>query len=218
MGAPGETVLDVVLEAGDTLYLPRGWMHEALTSDEDSLHLTVGVNVAPWADAVRAAVARAEDDVAFRRGVPDDGAGAEGLFDRLAAELEPERVAAARRRAFVDGRRPILTGQLEQLRRLDAIDAETVVERRETVIAELRRRRPPVRGQGDPLSTAGARRAGRAHRGRGPHRARRPTRAARRRGPASSSRAGSCARASCSSARRTSRRRTAAAEAPSRGT
>ena len=70
MGAPGETVLDVVLEAGDTLYLPRGWMHEALTSDEDSLHLTVGVNVVPWLDAVQAAVARAEDDVAFRRGVP----------------------------------------------------------------------------------------------------------------------------------------------------
>ena len=137
MGGPGETVLDVVLEAGDTLYLPRGWMHEALTSDEDSLHLTVGVNVVPWADAVRAAVARAEDDIAFRRGVPDDGTGADGLVDRLAAELEPERVAAARRRAFVDGRRPILTGQLEQLRRLDAIDPDTIVERRETVIAEL---------------------------------------------------------------------------------
>ena len=74
MGAPGETVLDVVLEAGDTLYLPRGWMHEALTSDEDSLHLTVGVNVARGPTPC-AAVARAEDDVAFRRGVPDDGTG-----------------------------------------------------------------------------------------------------------------------------------------------
>ncbi|MGE5691995.1 MAG: cupin domain-containing protein [Pseudomonadota bacterium] len=137
MGEHGPTVLDVVLEAGDTLYLPRGWMHEALTSDEDSLHLTVGVNVVPWVDALRAAVERTERDVAFRRGVPADGEGGAELLDRLAAELDPDTVAAARRRAFVASRRPILDGQLAQLRGLDAITPATVVERRATVIAEL---------------------------------------------------------------------------------
>jgi hypothetical protein len=137
MGAPGETVMDVVLEAGDTLYLPRGWMHEALTSDEDSLHLTVGVVVAPWTEALKSAVVRTESEPSFRRGIPADGAGAEALVERLAAELEPERVAAARRRSLIDSRRPILPGQLEQLRRLDEVTAESLVERRETVIAEL---------------------------------------------------------------------------------
>ncbi|HSC93007.1 MAG TPA: cupin domain-containing protein [Gaiellaceae bacterium] len=137
MGAPGETVLDVVLEAGDTLYLPRGWMHEALTSDEDSLHLTVGINVAAWVDALKAALSRTEADVAARRSVPPDGVGGAELLERLGAELEPEVVARARRRAFVLSRRPILDGQLEQLRRLDEITAATVVERRATVIAEL---------------------------------------------------------------------------------
>ena len=53
MGAPGETVMDVTLRAGDTLYLPRGWLHQALTSDADSLHITIGVNVRTWVDAVR---------------------------------------------------------------------------------------------------------------------------------------------------------------------
>lgn len=53
LGAPGDVVLDVVLGPGDTLYLPRGWLHEALTSDEDSLHLTIGVNVVTWLDALR---------------------------------------------------------------------------------------------------------------------------------------------------------------------
>ena len=97
MGAPGETVLDIVVEPGDTLYLPRGWLHEALTSDEDSLHLTVGVNVVTWLDAFRAALERLEDDVDFRRSLPADGVGADGLVERLAARLEPDEVLAADR-------------------------------------------------------------------------------------------------------------------------
>jgi ribosomal protein L16 Arg81 hydroxylase len=30
-------VLELTLRAGDTLYLPRGWLHDALTSETDSL-------------------------------------------------------------------------------------------------------------------------------------------------------------------------------------
>jgi ribosomal protein L16 Arg81 hydroxylase len=63
MGEPGEPVLDVTLQAGDTLYLPRGWLHEAKTSETDSLHLTMGVNVYTWMDAFRAAL-----DSCARRG------------------------------------------------------------------------------------------------------------------------------------------------------
>jgi ribosomal protein L16 Arg81 hydroxylase len=39
---PTEAVLDCVLEAGDLLYVPRGWWHEAIPFDEASLHLSVG--------------------------------------------------------------------------------------------------------------------------------------------------------------------------------
>ncbi|HEU4943265.1 MAG TPA: cupin domain-containing protein, partial [Gaiellaceae bacterium] len=45
LGEPGQPVRDLVLRSGDMLYLPRGWLHEALTSEEDSLHLTVGISV-----------------------------------------------------------------------------------------------------------------------------------------------------------------------------
>ena len=51
LGAPGEPVHDVALQPGDTLYLPRGWLHQAVTSSTDSLHLTVGVNVYTWIEA-----------------------------------------------------------------------------------------------------------------------------------------------------------------------
>ncbi|MEV0608001.1 cupin domain-containing protein [Polymorphospora rubra] len=41
--AQGPPVLDVVLEPGDALYLPRGYLHSARAQADSSLHLTVGV-------------------------------------------------------------------------------------------------------------------------------------------------------------------------------
>jgi hypothetical protein len=137
MGEPGPAVMDVVLRAGDTLYLPRGWLHEALTSDEDSLHLTVGVSVVTWLDAFREVLGDVEDDVEFRRSVPADGDGAAELVERLAERLAPEHVAETMRAKFLGGRRPVLDGQLDDLRALGALSAESSVRRRETVIAEL---------------------------------------------------------------------------------
>jgi lysine-specific demethylase/histidyl-hydroxylase NO66 len=133
LGAPGETVLDVVLEAGDTLYLPRGWLHQALTSDEDSLHLTIGVNVYSWLDAVKAALAECADDVDFRREAPGSIELADELVARLQERLAPEDVARRRRERFLKGRRPLLGGQLSQLRALDRLNTNTLLERRDTV-------------------------------------------------------------------------------------
>ena len=137
MGDPRETVHDVTLGPGDLLYLPRGWLHQALTSETDSLHLTIGVNVYTWLDAFRGAVESLADDVELRRSVPDDGDGAEALLERLAERLRPDAVAERRRRRFVKGRRPILDGQLSQLVALQDLTPETEVERRPTVIADL---------------------------------------------------------------------------------
>ena len=130
LGAPGEAILDVTLRAGDTLYLPRGWLHQALTSDDDSLHITVGVNVRRWIDEARAELDAAESELAFRQ--------------TLDAEEPPELpsldAGAARARArarFVHSRRPILDGQLSELRSLPALTAEDELERRDTVIADL---------------------------------------------------------------------------------
>ncbi len=137
MGAPGPCVLDLTVQPGDTLYLPRGWLHEALTSATDSLHLTVGVNVYTWIDALRAALTECEADVRFRRSVPDAGEGAEALLDAVAAQLDPDAVARRMRRRFVATRRPIPDAQLAQVRALRHLDVDTTVERRATVIADV---------------------------------------------------------------------------------
>ncbi len=135
LGDSGPPTDDVVLRAGDTLYLPRGWLHEAETSQADSLHLTIGITAHTWVDAARAALAACEDDPAFRRDVArsDD----EGLAGRVGEQLDPELVERRRRRRFLDTRRPIREDGISQLRALERLGIDTVVERRETVIADL---------------------------------------------------------------------------------
>jgi hypothetical protein len=135
LGEHGEPTDDLVLRAGDTLYLPRGWLHQAETSATDSLHLTIGITAYPWIDAVRAALAECEDELAFRR---DAGAGrGDGLVDLLAERLEPEQIERRRRRRFLETRRPIREDGIAQLRALERLDDGTPLERRETVIADL---------------------------------------------------------------------------------
>ena len=134
LGEPGEVVLDVVLEPGDTLYLPRGWLHEALTSDLDSLHVTVGVNVVRWVDGVRAALDELEWELPYRRSIDEEP---EAILELLADRLDPESVRRRAHERLVRGRRPVLDGQLEELRRLDSLTVGTPLERRETVLADL---------------------------------------------------------------------------------
>jgi ribosomal protein L16 Arg81 hydroxylase len=136
LGAHGAATDDLVLRAGDTLYLPRGWLHEAETSQTDSLHLTIGIAAHTWLDAAKDALAHLESDAAFRPDVAMRGDG-DGLAAALAAQLDPELAERRRRRHFLDTRRPIREDGIAQLRALAVLDVDTVVERRETVIADL---------------------------------------------------------------------------------
>jgi len=65
-----EPLLDVELEAGDALYLPRGYVHAALTTDEHSVHLTVGVLSTTWYDVLGDVVSLAGREEAFRDALP----------------------------------------------------------------------------------------------------------------------------------------------------
>lgn len=129
LGEPGDPVLDVELRAGDTLYLPRGWLHQALTSDSDSLHITVGINVRRWVDEARAELDALESDLAFRRTIDAQ--------PPALPELDAATARARARERFVRTRRPILDGQLSELRALRALGVDDRLERRDTVIADL---------------------------------------------------------------------------------
>jgi hypothetical protein len=142
-GAPGAAVEDRVLRPGDTLYLPRGWLHEALTSETDSLHLTIGVNVVTWLDAFKAGLEELGDDVRFRRSW-QSGEGVDDLVEALAGRLGREDVERRARAKLIRTRRPIREGQLRQLRALDELATTTELERNPTVLADVVERKGTV--------------------------------------------------------------------------
>ena len=137
LGAPGETVIDTVLGPGDALYLPRGWLHEARTSDVHSLHLTVGINVYTWVDAFQDALADVEDELAFRRSVDGEDPPPAELLEALEKRLAPADVARRKSARLERRRRPVLDGQLTQLRALDGLTSSTLLERRPTALASV---------------------------------------------------------------------------------
>jgi hypothetical protein len=76
----GSPERDVTLHAGDLLYLPRGFIHEACTTDCYSLHLTLGFYGYRWADLLAEAVrAAAAGEVRLRKFLPPGHLNGDGL-------------------------------------------------------------------------------------------------------------------------------------------
>ena len=72
--------LDVILEPGDCLYLPRGFIHSATALGETSIHLTFGIHATTQQDVLRAIL----DDVLageWRSTMPMGWSGLDGLED-----------------------------------------------------------------------------------------------------------------------------------------
>jgi bifunctional lysine-specific demethylase and histidyl-hydroxylase MINA len=139
LGDPGPAIDEITLDAGDTLYVPRGWPHEAETSDKEALHLTIGLHPPTRMDALRAALDSCVDDVEFRRTLGPDRTLPDHLIERLAGRLAPDEVARRGRRRFVKSRRPILHDQMSQMRALEDLTVDSLLERRPTVLFELER-------------------------------------------------------------------------------
>ncbi len=62
---------EVTLHAGDSMYIPRGIPHEAFTSDESSIHLTLGIYPVKWGDFIQNILEKhIEENEAFRKSLP----------------------------------------------------------------------------------------------------------------------------------------------------
>jgi len=68
--AAEQPLIDTLLEPGDALYLPRGYLHSAVAQGELSIHLTIGVHPLTGYDLARELIAAAEGDRELRRSLP----------------------------------------------------------------------------------------------------------------------------------------------------
>jgi ribosomal protein L16 Arg81 hydroxylase len=145
----GEPIAEFTLNAGDMLYMPRGTVHQAVSNETASLHLTVGVQSVLWADLIRGAVARATaNDVRFRSALPvgfardEELAGraerqAAELLDLLRAVVEPASLVKTGRMQAMLARRSTLHGHLVDLESLGSVGLDTKLQRRQETVWHL---------------------------------------------------------------------------------
>jgi hypothetical protein len=139
------------LHAGDLLYLPRGVVHEAVSTDTTSLHLTVGVHQVTWAEVLMAAVEGAIERCPELRESPPPGFArdddltreaekrAAAVLTLLQSELSPTAMIrdAAARAALAS--RPVLDGHLLDIEAEASIGLDSMVSRRPGTACRLER-------------------------------------------------------------------------------
>ncbi len=78
---------EVELNAGDLLYLPRGWLHSTRTSTSFSAHVTVGITVYTWVDLLKDFLQTAIGDQDLRKALPPGFAGDAALKPLLRSRM-----------------------------------------------------------------------------------------------------------------------------------
>lgn len=143
--AKGEANINTVLEPGDVLYLPRGWLHAAQAQGEISIHLTLGIH--SWTryalaeQLAQAALAALCDDPEMRRSLPLGVDGPDGEIDvvreRLAAAVVEAETSSLFHRTRRGQGRPAPLGPLAQLAAVESLSPQSVVRLRDALEARL---------------------------------------------------------------------------------
>ncbi len=131
---------DVLLEPGLSMYLPTGTPHAARAQDAVSLHVTIGINQLTWRGLVERSLQDLISEVPDEHlpaGYLDDPA---ALADELGLRLESlasriRRVdtttsVTAEVRRFLTSRSPRLSGGLNDVLAVDAVNDDTLLRRR----------------------------------------------------------------------------------------
>jgi len=123
---PGALIDTFVLQPGDMAYIPRGVAHDAIATDQVSLHVTTGLLAHRWVDLLAEILAEAaRSDVAFRGALPPGYVGDAGIRAAMAgqaqallARLAGTDGAAAMIETFAEGFRrrlqPVVPGHFSQ--------------------------------------------------------------------------------------------------------
>jgi ribosomal protein L16 Arg81 hydroxylase len=139
---PAAPLHDFMLQAGELLYMPRGFVHYANTKDESSLHLTIGIHNTRWLDLLTQSLsALARHELALRKSVPPGYLTREGILEgmeesfRQLLEVVSQKASLSEAAALLSDKlifdRPAAAdGHFAQLDQLNQITLDTQLTRR----------------------------------------------------------------------------------------
>ena len=135
-------VCEVDLEAGDMLYIPRGFVHQAVTLSECSIHLTIGIYPTQWCDLLtQALIDLSMKDERFRQSLPIGfidhpeqlpslQTKFEELLETFVKSVRAEDGLARLAERFVYDTTPRADGHFHQVEHMDVIDEKTYLAKR----------------------------------------------------------------------------------------
>lgn len=138
----GPVSSEFVLEEGDMLYLPRGLVHDARSTGEPSIHITLGLLSRTWLEAIQESIAQlALDDVELRKSVTpgfalDPAKRKEAaqelkrLIGGLAGKIDAPSAMDKMAHHFIANRVPVAHDQPEQLAALETLQVDTQMQQR----------------------------------------------------------------------------------------
>lgn len=144
---------NITVSAGDLLYIPRGVPHEAVTNDESSLHLTIGVYPVQWMDFASKSIHHlAYSNLEFRQALPLGFLNTENQSPEFRQELKDKLkrlLIEAVKNADLDGalqfvaeelrneEKPIGDGHFAHLDELDSINCNTRLRHRDLLSSKV---------------------------------------------------------------------------------
>lgn len=147
---------DIVMHPGDTVYLPRGYIHQAFTEDSYSLSISIGIMVHRWIDVLTALVkdtlTARRSDSRYQKGIFEGSfltetltsPGAHEVFENLVKDLmsdfDFDRGQKLVEDKFIASRRPSARGRLLDLEVADQITLETTAFKRLEVVSWIEKR------------------------------------------------------------------------------
>lgn len=148
----GKPRREVHLRAGDLLYLPRGHVHEAQTTDASSIHFTIGVRPYKWMDLLcELLTVKGQENVNLREALPIgflDSRDAVTMIKERVPELlgmvanggHVEDAMCRLRERLIERMRPLPDGHFRSLDKVGQIGLETVVSRRKGMMCHVAKR------------------------------------------------------------------------------
>lgn len=145
----GEPTFEVELKPGDLLYIPRGLIHDAVTTDTASVHITLGLHPNYWFEILQEIAELAEEKAEFRKAVPN-GITAENyqtqfkqeflnLAKSLIDNLDLDKILERKFDQYIDSKRSEDQNRFKDSIQINKLNLNSVLSKRENILYKIER-------------------------------------------------------------------------------